>query len=77
MKVFPNTHYKYETAPRVAVSLIISKIKETKDISIRALVGCVLSKRFVRRQSLKALRITFVERMTPHTRMKVRLATGT
>ena len=49
----------------------------TKGLSLRTLVDCGASNNFVRRQSLEDPRLKFVERVTPPTRLTVRLATGT
>ena len=48
----------------------------TKDLLLRALVDCGASNNFVRRQSLEDRRLKFVERITPPTRLKVRLETA-
>ena len=51
-------------------------LEMTKDLSLRALVDFGASNNFVRRQSLEHSRLKFVERVTPPTRLTVRLATG-
>ena len=48
----------------------------TKGLSVRALVDCGASNNFFRRQSLEDRRLKFVERITPPTKLTVRLATG-
>ena len=45
----------------------------TKDLSLRALVGCWALNNFDRRQSLEVGSYNFVGRETPPTRMTVRL----
>ena len=59
------------------VPLITLNLKVTKYLSLRVLVDCGVSNNFVRRQSLEDPRLKFVERVTPPTRLTVRLATGT
>ena len=57
------------------VPLIALNLEVTKDFSPRALVDCGASNNFVCRQSLEDRRLEFVERITPPTRLTVRLAT--
>ena len=58
------------------IPLITLNLEVTKDLSLRALVDCGASNNFVRRQSLDGRRLKLVERVTPPTRLTVRLATG-
>ena len=57
-------------------SLITSTLEVTKDSSLRALVICVASNNFARRQSLEAGRLSFAYFKIPPTRMTVCAATG-
>uniref|UniRef100_A0AAV1U8M7 Uncharacterized protein n=1 Tax=Peronospora matthiolae TaxID=2874970 RepID=A0AAV1U8M7_9STRA len=73
-KIAPNTQSLSVTAPSDEVSLITLKIEVTSGMSLRALVDCVASTGFIRRQSLEDSRLNYVEREFPPTRMKVCLA---
>ena len=76
MKVAPDSQSLCVSALGDEVPLITLNLEVTKDMSIRALVDCGASNNFVRRQSLEDRRLKFVERVTPPTRLTVRLATG-
>ena len=76
MKAAPDSQILFVSALGDEVPLITLNLEVTKDMSIRALVDCGASNNFVRRQSLEDRRLKFVERVTPPTRLTVRLATG-
>ena len=74
MKVAPDPQSLCVSALGDEVHLITLNLEVTKDLSLRALVGCGASNNFVRRQSPEDRRLQFVERATPPTRPTVRLA---
>uniref|UniRef100_A0AAV1VMA1 Uncharacterized protein n=1 Tax=Peronospora matthiolae TaxID=2874970 RepID=A0AAV1VMA1_9STRA len=74
-KIAPNAQSLYATAPSDEGHLITLKIEVTSGMSLRALVDCGASNRFIRRQSLEDSRLNYVEREFPPTRMTVCLAT--
>ena len=76
MKVAPDPQSLCVSALGDEVHLITLNLEVTKDLSLRALVGCGASNNFVRRQSLEDHRLKFVERITTSTRLTVSLATG-
>ena len=76
IKVAPDSQSSCVSAFGDEVPLITLNLEVTKDFSIRALVDCGQSNNFVCRQSLEDRRLKFVERVTPPTRLTVRLATG-
>ena len=61
MKVAPDSQSLYVSALGDEVPLITLNLEATKDLSLRALVDCVESNNFVRRQSLENRRLKFVE----------------
>ena len=75
-KVAPDTQCLCVSAPGDEVSLITLELKVTNELSLRALVDCGALNNFVRRQSLEGRRLKFIERVTPSTRLTVRLSTG-
>ena len=76
MKVAPDSQSLCVSALGDEVPLITLNLGVTKGLSLRALVDCGPSNNFVRCQSLEDRRLKFVERVTPPTRLTVRLATG-
>ena len=76
MKVAPDSQILFVSALGDEVPLITLNLKVTKGFSLRALVDCGASNNFARRQALEDRRLKFVERVTPPTRLTVRLATG-
>ena len=76
MKVAPDPQSLCVSALGDEVHLITLNLEVTKDLSLRASVGCGASNNFVRRQSLEDRRLQFVERATPPMRLTVRLAKG-
>ena len=52
------------------------KLEVKPNMSLRAIVDCGALNNFVECQSLNDVELNYVERETPPTRMKVRLATG-
>ena len=76
MKVFPDSQSLCVSALGYEILLITLNLEVTKDLSLRALFDCGTSNNFVRCQSLEGRRLKFVERVTPPTRLTVRLAAG-
>ena len=76
MTVAPDLQSLCVSALGDEVPYITLNLEVTKDLALRALVDCGASNNFVRRQSLEDRRLKFVERVTPPTRLMVRLATG-
>ena len=75
-RISPETQSLCVASSDNEVSLITLKLEVTKDMSLRALVGCGESNDFVRRQLLDNSKLKFIEREIPPTRKTVRLATG-
>ena len=76
MKVAPDSQSLRVSALGDEVPLITLNLGVINLLSLRALVDCGAPNNFVRRQSLEDRRLKFVERVTPPTRLTVRLATG-
>ena len=76
MKVAPDSQSLCFSALGDELPLITLNLEMKKGLSLRALVDCGPSNNFVRCQSLEDRRLKFVERVTPPTRLTVRLATG-
>ena len=76
MKIAPDSQSFCVSALGDEVPFTTLNLEVTKDFSLRALVDCGASNNFVRRQSLEDRRVKFVERVTPPTKLTVRLETG-